>query len=303
MSMHQSIFNHAGARYLWVSLALVGLSTLAYLWHEPIGVPNGGTWLGYTLGTIAALLIFWLMWFGIRKRRYSSSMGTLRGWLSAHVYLGASLLIIALLHCGFQMGWNIHSLALVLMFIVIFSGFFGVFAYVRYPALMTRNRDNITRQAIVDEIREIDQNCLQYADSVDPKIHATILRSIERTRLGGSARALLFPRDESDSALDQVRDFLDKRDAERQPAGKKRDMPTMFAMVDFLAASAGSDNKNVNLRKLMDLLARKKSLTGRLSRDLQIQALMEIWLYFHVPISFALLAALIAHIVSVFFYW
>ena len=32
--------------------------------------PNGGTWLGYTLGTIGALLIVWLMLFGIRKRRY-----------------------------------------------------------------------------------------------------------------------------------------------------------------------------------------------------------------------------------------
>ena len=35
----------------------------------------------------------------------------------------------------------------------------------------------------------------------------------------------------------------------------------------------------------------------------QHQAMMEIWLYFHVPVTFALLGALIAHIVSVFFYW
>jgi hypothetical protein len=30
---------------------------------------------------------------------------------------------------------------------------------------------------------------------------------------------------------------------------------------------------------------------------------MDLWLYFHVPLSFSLLAALIAHIVAVFFYW
>lgn len=303
MAMHESIFTHARMRYLWAALILITGSVVAYFWHDPIGVPNGGTWLGYTLGTIAALLILWLMWFGIRKRRYASSMGTLRGWLSGHVYLGTSLLLIALLHSGFQLGYNIHTLTLVLMYIVIFSGFFGVYAYVRYPSLMTRNRDSATRQAIIEEIQEIDQNSLQFADAVDPKIHATILRSIERTRLGGGIRALLFPRDDSDSALDQVREYLDKRDAERRPGAQTRDMPTMFAMVDFLAASAGNDNKNVHLRKLMDLLARKKSLTGRLSRDLQIQALMEVWLYIHVPLSFALLAALTAHIVSVFFYW
>ena len=41
----------------------------------------------------------------------------------------------------------------------------------------------------------------------------------------------------------------------------------------------------------------------RITRDLQVQALMEVWLYVHVPLSIALLAALVAHVVSVFFYW
>ena len=36
---------------------------------------------------------------------------------------------------------------------------------------------------------------------------------------------------------------------------------------------------------------------------MQTKALLEIWLYIHVPLTIALLAALIAHIVSVFYYW
>jgi hypothetical protein len=31
--------------------------------------------------------------------------------------------------------------------------------------------------------------------------------------------------------------------------------------------------------------------------------MMDIWLYFHVPLSFALLAALLAHVVAVFYLW
>ena len=31
--------------------------------------------------------------------------------------------------------------------------------------------------------------------------------------------------------------------------------------------------------------------------------LLEVWLYVHVPVTFALIAALTAHIVSVFYYW
>src|SRR5690606_28581572 len=104
--MHASFLTYANKRWLWVALVLVLGCLLAYGWHEPVGAPpNGGTWLGYTLGTIGALLILWLLWFGIRKRRYGSGGGPLRGWLSAHVYLGTALALVALLHSGFQVGW------------------------------------------------------------------------------------------------------------------------------------------------------------------------------------------------------
>ena len=35
----------------------------------------------------------------------------------------------------------------------------------------------------------------------------------------------------------------------------------------------------------------------------RLKALLEVWLYVHVPLTVALLAALTAHIVSVFYYW
>ncbi|MCB1570760.1 MAG: hypothetical protein KDI72_06920, partial [Xanthomonadales bacterium] len=77
---------------------------------------------------------------------------------------------------------------------------------------------------------------------------------------------------------------------------------TIIAMVDFLAGRA-DDKQSEALRKLIDILSRKRSLATRVARDIQYQAIMEIWLYFHVPLSIALLAALIGHIISVFFYW
>jgi len=53
------------------------------------------------------------------------------------VYLGASLLVIATLHAAFQVGWNVHTLAYALMVVVILSGFYGVYAYLRYPPRIT----------------------------------------------------------------------------------------------------------------------------------------------------------------------
>jgi hypothetical protein len=300
--VHGTFLNHAGYRYLWLALLLSVAALAAYILHQPLGAPpNGGTWLGYTLGTIAALLILWLTWFGVRKRRYGGGTGSVRGWLSAHVYLGSSLILITLLHSGFQFGWNIHTFALVLMLAVIFSGFFGVYAYLRYPSLMTRNRDNATRTAMLEEIADLDQTALKLADAVDPRIHSAVLRSIERTRLGGGAWAQLTAGDRSEPALASVREAAEERD--REVSKPRREARTMFAMVDFLSAESSTDKQTESLRKLIDVLTRKQSLATRVARDIQLQALMEIWLYVHVPLSIGLLAALTAHIVSVFFYW
>lgn len=301
--MHESPLTFGGYRYLWVALVLSLSALIAYIVHQPLGAPaNGGTWLGYTLGTIGALLILWLLWFGIRKRRYGKGTGTLRGWLSAHVYLGTTLILIVLLHSGFQFGWNVHTLALVLMLIVIFSGFFGVFAYLRYPSLMTRNRDNATRDAMLEEITELDQNALMLADVVDPKIHAIVLQSIGRTVLGGGVWAQLTARDGSAAALESLRKAAKDREQGGKAKKKAESGQTMVMMVDFLAGEA-TDKQSEALRKLIDLLTRKKTLAERVARDIQLQAMMEIWLYFHVPLSIALFGALTAHIVSVFFYW
>jgi len=298
--MHQTILNHAGYRYFWFAILLTIASLVAYIWHDPVGAPNGGSWLGYTLGTIGALLILWLLMFGVRKRSFKSNMGSVRGWLSGHIYLGTVLIIVSLLHAGFQFGWNIHTTAFVLMLLVIFSGFFGVYAYLRYPQLMTQNQQDSTRASMLQEIAEIDQAALQLADTVDKSIHDTVLQSIQRTRLGGGVWGQLNAHDASGEAIDSLRRSVKEKSVKKKSSSKAGQ--TMVMMVDYLASSA-TDKQNDNLRRLIDILTRKRTLASRVARDIQLQALMEIWLYVHVPLSLGLLAALTAHVISVFFYW
>lgn len=298
--MQDSFLTYSGYRYLWATLILLTSSIVAYVWHQPVDGPNGGSWLGYTLGTIGALLIVWLMFFGYRKRTYNNTMGTLRGWLSAHVYLGTSLVVVATLHAGFQIGWNIHTLAYALMMTVIFSGFFGIYAYLRFPTMMSRNRSNASRDAMLEEITELDEEALKLSDKLGEKTHAIIIRSIQNTRLGGGVWSQLRANDGSAAALEKTKQMLDDMEKNKEKP-KTQEMPTMFAMVDFLAEAGGE--KSEDTRQLMDVLSRKKALASKVAQDIQYQALMEIWLYFHVPLTFALLAALTAHIVSVFYYW
>ena len=51
------------------------------------------------------------------------------------------------------------------------------------------------------------------------------------------------------------------------------------------------------------LMQRKAGALNRIRRHVRIRARLEVWLYVHVPLTFALIAALSAHIISVFFYW
>lgn len=277
--MHESFLVYERFRYLklvlWLSLAAI----IAYVWHDPPVRPNGGTWLGYTLGGVGAFFILVLLWLGVRKRRYYSNFGTVRGWTSAHVYLGLSLLIITTLHTGFQFGWNVHTLAYTLMVLVIASGIFGIITYERYPALMTTNRSNLTQNAMLAEIDGLDRECLTLADQIDHDIHDNVLYAINHITIGGSTWQQVSGKADMrahDDAMDTLRDRLSKTTDAKQ---------------------AGT------LRGLIEFMRRKGELVRRLQRDIQLKALMEIWLYIHVPLSFALLATLLAHVTSVFFYW
>ena len=285
MQQNQSILAFKRARYLKITLGLCALAIGLYFWHEPPLVyvkPYGGTWLGYTLGTIAALLIVWLMLLGVRKRRYRTDMGSVQGWTSAHVYLGTGLIIIATLHSAFEFGWNIHTLAYVLMMAVIFSGFFGVYAYLRFPELMTGNMAGETLETMLLKIGDLDRKCRRLALDLPDEINTVVMKSTRSTlrelAAGGTFRS--------------------------QIKGVNAACPTRTACDALMQVGIHLTPEQAKINgQLLSEMTRKSTLIDRVRRDMRFKALMRVWLYFHVPLSFALLAALIAHILSVFYYW
>lgn len=276
--MHESVLVYRSFRYLKVAVLLMLAAIVVYAFDRPMVDPNGGTWLGYTLGTIGALLILWLTWFGVRKRQYDLGPGQLEEWLSAHVYLGIALTIIATLHTGFQFGWNVHTLAYVLMMLVIISGGFGVYAYLRYPALMTENRRGQTLKDMMAQMSELDVEARDVAQTLSNEVADAVLKAAQDTCIGGGVG--------------------------RQLSGRDPDCATAAALsrIEGLAREASAEDAD-NMRRLISLLTRKTELLDRARQDVRMKAMMTIWLYFHVPLTFALLAALASHIISVFFYW
>ena len=287
MAQHQSLLEFKSGRYLKVALFVCAAAIGAYWYygvHTASIAPYGGTWLGYTLGTIAAVLILWLMLLGIRKRRYRSRLGSVQGWASAHVYLGTSLIIIATLHCAFEFGWNIHTLAYALMMLVIVSGFFGVYAYLRYPGGHDGQSGRRDARDDAAEGRRPGDQVQAHRARPARRGQCAVLNAIQaRSRENGPARQPAAP--------------AGRRGHRAPDAGGARP-----AAQDGHAQLFAGSRRRSRSSSSSRCRASWRSRTA-IRRDLQIRALMQVWLYFHVPLSFALLAALIAHVVSVFYFW
>ncbi len=273
-----SYLSHRRFRYLWLTLALVGAATALFWWHDPIGGRSGDTWVGYGLGGLSALLILWLLWFGVRKRQYFSTGAKLSAWLSAHVYLGTALLILVPLHAAFEFGWNLHTLAYALMAAVVLTGLVTVSLYGSIPELITRERGGRRLESLFSEIADLDKDLRLLARSQPDAVSHAVARAIDETRIGGSAL--------------------------RQLSGRAPDCATSWAIGAIRQTPAAADPAERETRnRIRELLVRKRGLLALVRRDVRRRSLLSLLLVLHVPLSTATLAAVAAHVFAVFYYW
>jgi len=285
-----NFFSYRNYRYFKLALWLIVIFSVIYFWHEPGQPKNGGTWFGYTIGTISALLIIFLMYFGRRKRDYFSTLGTVKGWLSAHIYLGGALLVLATLHTGFQFGTNIHTLAYVLMCFAILSGFYGAWVYVYLPVQKRENLKSVSTEEYFQSIEDFDRQILKLAKDLPHKINLLVESALQRTELGGSLLNQISVKDNSNIVVnDQI--IANENQA------------TCVSLLVVELAKVTDKEKSTRLKQVIDLFGSRQKALKILRTDIKHNSLLQLWLYIHIPVSFALLAALITHIVSIFIYW
>jgi hypothetical protein len=273
---HEGFLRHRRYRWLKAALVLCVVAGLAYALADGQPRPNGGTWLGYTLGTLGAGLIVWLALLGLRKRTMTRGAWSLKAWTSAHVYLGLALIVVATLHTGFQLGWNVHTLAYMLMLLVIVSGVFGIVVYSVLPAALSSNREEMTQSQMLEALHAVDRQLEDAAQPLDRRWTEVVVAALgEGAAAGGLWRRL---------------------------TGSDRGGPTRQA-IDAFNRAALDEATDPALIRVEALLQRRQAQLGRMRRHIRLKALLEIWLYVHVPATFALLAALTAHVISVFYYW
>lgn len=305
-------------RYLKVAALLVVVACLGHLLAQPAGgKAYGGTWFGYLLGTLSAALVLLLAWYGIRKRRtpmiterrrgnrrktlygdhtaiagrrtsdrrkirpedHRRYGGTLQGWLSAHVYLGSALVVLVSLHAGLRFGWNVHSLAYLLVLLVVASGIYGTIAYLRYPRLITENIGDESLDGLLRKLAGLDEQARLRTLDLPEEVNGLVARSRQETHVGGN---LL-----------------------RQLGWRRQSCPTELAVQQLQEVGkllVDGDHPRL-VRELHAVLLQKQQLLARIREEIRATAHLRFWLYAHVPLSVALLAALLAHVAAILIYW
>jgi hypothetical protein len=283
VAAHESFLRHAHFRWLKIAV-LVSAAVIAGFAASLILADfrlrhTGSSWFGYTTGTLGAGIIIWLALLGVRKRAMTDDAWSLKAWVSAHVYLGLSLIVIATLHSGLQFGWNIHTLAYALMMLVILSGVFGITVYAKIPQKLSDNRGETTQKQMLEKIAALDGRLLDVARPLDRDQAELVVRAVRRTRIGGN--------------------FW------RRLTNSHGNCATGYALKVLVPARArmADGPQAVALDQVLSLLEEKSATLAKARRHIRLRSLLEVWLFVHIPTTLALIAALTAHVVSVFFFW
>ncbi len=271
-------------RYFWgkLTFAMTLVLVLSYIIYSRRVSPNGATMMGLIYGIISFLAILLLMYYGIRKRSYTAKHWSLRAWLSSHVYIGMMTLILVPLHAGFKFGFDIHTLAYVLLAIVVVSGIGGAALYLLIPRRFSQFGEELTYamgQSSDEELRKIMRQMRALAVDKSQEFadacQAEIEYGIPKRHVGWG--------------------LLWRRSATVAPVATQ-----IAAFRDYLTRIP--EEEHAVFQSLARLATQKRDLERRVVAQMRFQNLLEAWLYIHLPVSVVMLVVVIIHIVVILYY-
>ena len=311
----------------WIVLALIGtlVAIVGFVLDamKASGRPSGSSpwcfWFGVVGGVI---IIFEFLIWPRKKFRSSRLLGRAQSWLRAHIWLGLMCLPLAVCHSGFRLGGWLATLVMMLFLAVIASGVFGLMLQQSLPSRLLAE---VPAETIHSQIGHVTA---QLRDEADQLVNAMCGESFgedEETALAGAGvrdtsgplivgslgraggvqgRVLqtLMPGSPIPGSeilgqfyKDTIRPFLqDVVD----PDGPLVDATHARGMFDDLRAKLGSAaDPAVEAIEMMCEQRRQMLHQARL------QFMLHSWLWFHAPLSAALVILLIAHVIVAMRYW
>jgi len=302
----------------WIvfTIAATILSFVSYHFYEQASLKNGGTGPsgstipGLLYGTVGFLMMVFCGLLGARRAVRVWKLGRAKVWLNAHIWLGLLAFPLIVCHSAFHMGHKL-TLWLMLLFIVVeLTGILGVILQQYIPKIMLQAVKN---ESTYEQIPEVIGKL---------KIDAAIITSCCAGKVTGNLTATQQDDVERKKAekLKKDADFKDKYTPiiGTSPEDFKAAQPLMTFFNEqvepFLDPVFQKDAKLAELRKATAVFNHIKTLLPQKlhvaleelqslcdeRRQLQVQVrlhrILHFWEYFHIPLSYLLLALSAFHV-------
>jgi len=300
------------------SFAILGASVAIYIryaFESPQG-PRGGSTIGLTFGIIGFAFMLFAGLLGARKRVPTWRIGRAQAWMRGHLWLGFLSLPMILFHGGFHFGGTLTRVLMWLLIFTVFSGVFGAVLQHYIPRVMT---SDVPLETIYDEIGRVRSLLREEADRAVESLCGnlgllnnsreegqraggfTALRAIAASAVpprtsaavsaGTSAAVAAAPKiilsSEEESAplrrfyLNEMRPFLERPKQRSQRLGDAAKASNSFAGLRTLLPAAA----HATLSDLEDICDEERQLT----RQERLHHWLHGWLLLHIPISLALI--------------
>jgi Mg2+ and Co2+ transporter CorA len=148
-------------------------------------------------------------------------------------------------------------------------------------------------EGLLIALKDIDARILERGSRLRLGVAAEVMSALRGTVLGGSGTDQLLGRDRS---------YMRLLDDHRQVPNT--DQKTIITRLSETLPDAPTEaDQALILSELFSLFGQRQLLLKRLRRDLRYAAWLRVWLYLHIPCTFALLIGLLVHVFTIIYYW
>jgi hypothetical protein len=265
-----------GTKWTAIGLAASGAIAASYMIHaRSTSFTHGGSGMGLLYGALALALIGVLLFYGVRKRRYRSTFGTMEEWLQSHIWLGIVAFVAIVAHTGFRFQDRVAVALFVVVTAVVVSGIVGAILYKTVPRILTDVETDLTAEQISDQLNQISRSMARIASGKSAtfqRIHASLLREVAPRPLAAWTLVLAGP-------------------ARRASQDVQGDWARMLGLVNA--------SEQEELRQLLVTSRQQRELHKRLLGQQRYRNLLDVWLWIHLPLSIAMIVLILAHLAGV----
>jgi hypothetical protein len=278
------------------SALLLALGALLYIPYALLSVTgvSGGSVAGLVYAAVGSAMMIFAGLLGARKRYRIWRLGRAASWMRGHLWLGFLSFPFILFHAGFQLGNGALSRILMVLFLVVFiSGIVGAVLQHFMPTVMT---ERVPMETVFDQIDRILDQLVGEAGHIVSEISSEVELEIAReaaaeelldTRVKTKRTGLASVPDERVSS--QVTAFFQSEIKPYLMARRTR----KYLLDDRFRASAAFQQLKVlvpqSLAGKFDDLENICEEKRELERQRRLQKILNGWLLFHIPASYALI--------------